>query len=176
MFGRSSRASSINFLSKRKNVSSVAFLGLIVFEGEVKMDPEKVRAVVDWPTPTSCTEVHRLRVCQFLKKVYQKSIAASLHALTSKSSFQWNRQAQHAFQRLKMSFTSAPVLTMPDPHLQFVVEVDAPNVRLGNCQPLREIMMLGTVSCSPLRWRWRNGGTGWREPNSRFLSGQFTGI
>lgn len=33
--------------------SSIEYLGLIISEGEVQMDPVKVEAVKDWPTPTS---------------------------------------------------------------------------------------------------------------------------
>lgn len=36
---------------------SVSFLGYVVVEGEVKMDPEKVQAVKDWPTPSSRKDV-----------------------------------------------------------------------------------------------------------------------
>ncbi|KAI3376026.1 hypothetical protein L3Q82_016558, partial [Scortum barcoo] len=39
----------------------------------------------------------------------------------------WGPEAEGAFQRLKRRFTTAPVLTMPDPKLQFIVEVDAFN-------------------------------------------------
>ena len=35
----------------------MSFLGFIVSEGEVKMDPEKVNVVVDWPIPTRHKDV-----------------------------------------------------------------------------------------------------------------------
>ncbi|KAI3363945.1 hypothetical protein L3Q82_001523 [Scortum barcoo] len=48
-------------------------------------------------------------------------------------------KAQEAFQWLKKLFTTAPVLTMPDPKLQFPVEVDALNegsgAVLSQCSP-----------------------------------------
>lgn len=60
------------------------------------------------------------------------TIAAPLHALTSSTvKFQWSSQAEQAFQRLESSFSSASFLTIPDPHLQFVVEVDASDVGIG---------------------------------------------
>ncbi|KAI3358927.1 hypothetical protein L3Q82_015318, partial [Scortum barcoo] len=60
------------------------------------------------------------------------TVAASLHALTSpKVPFQWGPRAEEAFQWLKERFTTAPVLTMPDPHLQFIVEVDTSNEGVG---------------------------------------------
>lgn len=57
---------------------------------------------------------------------------APLIVLTSvKRPFEWSPKAL-AFQVLKEQFTSAPILQIPDPALQFVVEVDALNVRLGS--------------------------------------------
>ncbi|KAI3375521.1 hypothetical protein L3Q82_003850 [Scortum barcoo] len=44
----------------------------------------------------------------------------------------WGPEAEGAFQRLKRRFTTAPVLTMPDPKLQFIVEVDAFNEGQGS--------------------------------------------
>ncbi len=39
------------------HVTAVSFLGFVVSEGAVKMDPEKVKLVADWPTPSSRREV-----------------------------------------------------------------------------------------------------------------------
>lgn len=35
------------------HAATVSFLGFIVVEGQVRMDPAKVRAVLDWPNPTT---------------------------------------------------------------------------------------------------------------------------
>ena len=45
--------------------------------------------------------------------------------------FLWSPEAEAAFQELKRRFTTAPILTMPDPQRQFVVEVDASNEGIG---------------------------------------------
>ncbi|KAI3375481.1 hypothetical protein L3Q82_003807 [Scortum barcoo] len=79
------------------HASSVAFLGFIVSPNCIKMDPEKVSAVANWP----------------------------FVPLT------WGPEAEGAFQKLKKLFVSAPVLTIPDPKLQFIVEVDASNEGVG---------------------------------------------
>ena len=85
---------------------SVPFLGFIVAPGSIQMEEAKVSAVSDWPVP--------------------------LHALTSPGTrFQWNPQAGEPFQALKKRFTSVPILTLPDPELQFIIEVDASNVWVG---------------------------------------------
>ena len=117
------------------HADTVSFLGFIVAPGRVQMDPAKISAVVEWPTPDS-----RKRVQQFLgfANFYRRfirgfsAIAAPLHALTSTQvQFHWSPEADAAFRILKHRFTSAPILTMPDPQRQFVVEVDASNEGVG---------------------------------------------
>lgn len=59
------------------------------------------------------------------------SIAAAHRTLiSSQVNFQWNKAAK-AFRTLKKRFTPAPVLTITDPKLQFVLEVDASEVGIG---------------------------------------------
>uniref|UniRef100_A0A4W6E7Z3 Gypsy retrotransposon integrase-like protein 1 n=1 Tax=Lates calcarifer TaxID=8187 RepID=A0A4W6E7Z3_LATCA len=101
----------------------------------MQMDPEKVKAVVNWVTPTSRREVQRfLGFANFYRKFIRNfsSLAAPLHQLTSsKNKFSWSLQAEQAFQMLKQRFATAPVLTQPDAQRQFVVEVDASDVGIG---------------------------------------------
>ncbi|XP_041810033.1 uncharacterized protein lrfn4b [Chelmon rostratus] len=114
---------------------SVSFLGFIVSPGSIQMDPAKVSAVVEWATPSDRKQVQRfLGFANFYRRFVRNysSIAAPLHALTSPGSkFQWNTQAEEAFNTLKQRFTSSPILSMPDPKLQFIVEVDASDVGVG---------------------------------------------
>ena len=39
------------------NKKSVEYLGHIIEAGQVKMDPEKIRAVKEWPVPTSVRQL-----------------------------------------------------------------------------------------------------------------------
>lgn len=115
--------------------STIPFLGYIIEAGNIRMDPKKVCAVVDWPPPTSRVELQRfLGFANFYRKFIRgySSVAAPLTALTStKVRFAWTPCADRAFVGLKQRFTSAPILTHPDPSLQFVVEVDASDVGVG---------------------------------------------
>ncbi|KAI3368495.1 hypothetical protein L3Q82_025508 [Scortum barcoo] len=101
--------------------SSVSFLGFIVSPSHIKMDPEKGSAVCNWPPLTSRKNVQQfLGFANFYRKFIRNfsTVEAPLHALTSpKVTFQWGPEAEGAFQRLKRLFTTAPVLTMPDPKL-----------------------------------------------------------
>lgn len=88
------------------------------------MDPEKVAAVKDWPMPTSWKQLERfLGFAHFYRKFIKgfSSIASPLHALTfSKTQFVWSQHAEEAFQELKERFTTALVLTLPDPKRSFL--------------------------------------------------------
>ena len=117
------------------NVSQVEFLGYIVTEKGVRMDPEKVKAVLNWATPISVKGLQSFLGFSNFYRTFIKNyseIASPLHALTKKDiKFQWNPQAQDAFDRLKLAFTCAPVLMHVDPHLQFVLETDGSDFAIG---------------------------------------------
>ena len=117
------------------HADTVSFLDFIVAPGSVQMDPAKVSAVSEWPTPDSRKKVQQfLGFANFYRRFFRgfSAIAAPLHALTSpQGQFRWCPEAEKAFSPLKRRFTSAPILTLPDPKRQFVVEVDASNEGIG---------------------------------------------
>ncbi|XP_061685462.1 uncharacterized protein LOC133505925 [Syngnathoides biaculeatus] len=115
--------------------SSITFLGFILAEGQSRMNPSKVDSVLQWPTLINHMEVQRfIRFANFYRKFIRNfnSITAPLHALTSsRNSFDWDVTCQEGFDRLRSSFTTAPVLIMPDPERQFLVEGDASDSGMG---------------------------------------------
>ena len=117
------------------HADTVSFLGFIVAPGRVQMDPAKVSAVAEWPTPDSRKKVQQfLGFANFYRRFVRgfSAIAAPLHVLTSTQvPFRWSPEADKAFQELKHRFTTAPILTLPDPRRQFVVEVNASNEGVG---------------------------------------------
>ncbi len=125
------------------HVTQLQFLGFIIMPGHVQMDPRKVQAVTNWPTPSSLKEVQRfLRFANFYRKLILNfsSVVAPLSALTrgKKASFSWCPEAESAFRELKHRFNSAPILTVPNPDKLFVVEVDASDVGIGAVFSQRE--------------------------------------
>lgn len=118
------------------HVTEASFLGFILREGQLQMDPAKTDAVRKWPTPKSVKEVQQfLGFANFYRKFIRNfsSVAAPISALTKKTKepFVWTSKAEEAFQDLKLRFSSAPVLVLPDPSQPFIVEVDASDVGVG---------------------------------------------
>ena len=110
------------------------YLGHIISEQGVAVDPTKIQVVIEWPPPTTAKEVHgflglagyyRKFICHF------GCIAAPLNRLLGKDGFQWNDAAEKSFQQLKKALKSSLVLRLPDFTQQFVIECDASGVGLG---------------------------------------------
>ncbi len=92
------------------------------------MDPDKIQAVVDWPTDSRKALLRFLGFANFYRRFIRSfsQLAAPLTALTStKTLFRWSSTAEAAFTKLKGCFVSAPILIAPDPSRLFAVEIDA---------------------------------------------------
>ena len=99
--------------------SSVGFLGHVISQAGVGVDPRKVAAVAEWARPTSCTDVRRfIGLANYYRRFVRgfSSLAAPLTTLCSpRASFRWGVAEQQSFDALKSSLTSAPVLRVWDP-------------------------------------------------------------
>jgi transposase InsO family protein len=113
----------------------VEFLGFLVSEAGVRMDPSRVSAIADWPTPTTHREVQVfLGFANFYRRFINRysKIAAPLTELLKGSQngkkpepLAWNREANLAFAKLKACFTQAGVLRHFDPTQRIRIETDA---------------------------------------------------
>lgn len=116
----------------------MSYLGYIVGGGQVKPDGGKVKAVHEFPTPTTKTEVQSF--LQGLSRYYRKfipdysTLAAPLTDLTKKcwpNKVIWSEECKRRFQKLKASLCSYPVLCSPDFNQPFTVRTDASNRGIG---------------------------------------------
>ena len=110
--------------------TEVKFLGHIISREGIRMDPEKIEAVLDWPEPQSIKDVQAfLGLANFNRRFIKNysRIAAPLTDLTKKSdtAFAMTQKARDAFELLKKTFTTAPLLTIFNPELQTILETDA---------------------------------------------------
>ncbi|GFU48754.1 retrovirus-related Pol polyprotein from transposon opus [Nephila pilipes] len=113
----------------------VSYLGHVIYSEGVKTDPEKIKAVVDWPRPETVHELRNfLGLCTYDRRFVRNfsTIARLLHTLTeAKSNFHWTEDCQKSFNSLKQVLTSSPVLTYPRTDEDFTLDTDASNEGIG---------------------------------------------
>lgn len=61
------------------------------------------------------------------------SMAAPLTQLLETGAYHWNEKASVAFEKLKTTMMTLPVLAMPDFNLPFEIEIDASGFSVGQC-------------------------------------------
>ena len=114
---------------------SVLYLGHIVSERGVEVDPEKTSCVRSWPMPNDRENLRKfLGFVSYYRKFIPNfaQIAAPLHSLTEKAkSWQWSQQCSDAFDQLKGKLLSPPILSFPQFDKVFVVDTDASQQGLG---------------------------------------------
>jgi len=109
----------------------IEYLGVIISEGQVEMDPVKVAGVAEWPTPTTKKELQQfLGFTNFYRRFIldYSHIASPLFILTGVKDFKWGEEQAEAFKELKERITSAPVLALADDSKAFRVEADSSDV------------------------------------------------
>ena len=115
--------------------TSIEYLGIIISEGQIRMDPAKVKGITDWPVPRTVKHVQAfLGFCNFYRRFIQdfSSIARPLFDLTKKEvPFLWTPTHDRAFQALIHAFTTAPVLALPDHSKPFRLITDASDFATG---------------------------------------------
>ncbi|GKD01992.1 putative reverse transcriptase domain-containing protein [Tanacetum coccineum] len=83
----------------------VHFLGHVVNQSGIHVDPSKIEAVKNWKAPTMPSEKNQ--------------------------KYKWGEKEEEAFQTLKNNLCDAPILSLPDRIEDFEVYCDASNQGLG---------------------------------------------
>ncbi|THG98772.1 hypothetical protein EW145_g7370 [Phellinidium pouzarii] len=113
---------------------TVKYLGHIIGNGEVRMDPKKTLAIRDWPKPTNLKELQQfLGLGNWLRHFIKdySLVVKPLMALTGKAVWDWSGEANQAFFKLKERLCTPPVLVIPDEEGAFRVEADASDFATG---------------------------------------------
>ena len=119
--------------------SSILYLGHIASGDGLHPNPDKVAAIVEWP---SCQNISEVRGFLNIAGYYRRFIrafakeASPLYKLLEGSPrrgtpIQWNEECECAMQSLKGKLTSADLLVHPVPWHLFVMDTDASGDCLG---------------------------------------------
>ncbi|XP_053574735.1 sodium- and chloride-dependent neutral and basic amino acid transporter B(0+)-like [Bombina bombina] len=115
--------------------SDITFLGYHISSRGIYMEQSKIQTILDWPLLKTRKQVQKcLGFSNFYRKFINNfsAIAKPLTNLTKTDSpLKWNSAAEKAFTYLKKAFTTAPILSYPNPQLQFTLEVDASFYAIG---------------------------------------------
>jgi len=110
-------------------VREVEFLGVVIGPEGIRMEKEKVKGVLEWPTPKCVKDVQKfLELANYYHQFIEgfATVARPLHDLVKKDKrWEWTERQEKAFQELKEQFTKKPVLAAPDIDKKIRMEVDA---------------------------------------------------
>jgi len=113
----------------------IEYLGLVISENKVEIDPVKVARVHNWPTPENWTDVQAfIGFVNFYHRFIQdfSTIARPLFDLThSDKVWNWDAKERKAFKCLKMAVTTAPVLVSLQDSEPFCIEADSSDFASG---------------------------------------------
>lgn len=148
MYGLKLRPSKCHFFN-----TECKFLGHIISENGVSTDPEKIRAVTEFPKPKTEKSLKSfLALCSYYRKFVKDfaKIACPLNDLLckkgkeAKSKYTKNRQnsdkdfeklwdtnCEKSFESLKEKLTSSPILSFPNFDKPFILETDSSLTGIG---------------------------------------------
>jgi hypothetical protein len=123
-------------LSKRSFYQNrIHYLGHIISEEGIVMDPEKIEAIKGWKTPKNVKEVRSFMGLDSYYRRFIGGFSRIAHPVTSLQwkgkKFQWTEECERSFQQLKQLLTSAPILKIAYPNEDFILCTNACKEGLG---------------------------------------------
>jgi len=116
-------------------VREVEFLGVVIGPKGVEMQKEKVEGVLSWLVPRNIKEVQKFLGLANLYRRFIKNfarIAALLYMLVRKEQkWRWEKEQEEVFEKLKVVFTTEPILAILDINREMRVEADASDYATG---------------------------------------------
>nr|GEV92558.1 reverse transcriptase domain-containing protein [Tanacetum cinerariifolium] len=107
-------------------------LGYKVDADGLRVSPDKVKAIIDLPSPKCLKDVQKLNgklasLNRFLSKSAEKSLPffKTLKKCTKKSDFQWTPETEEAFKEIKQSIAELPMLMAPNEKEELIIYLAA---------------------------------------------------
>ncbi|GJT97264.1 putative reverse transcriptase domain-containing protein [Tanacetum coccineum] len=116
-------------------IPKVQFLGHVINNKGIHVDPTKIESIKYWASPKTTIEIHQfLGLAGYYQRFIEgfSKIAKSMTKLTQKKvKFDWGDKQEASFQLLKEKLCSAPILALPKGAENFIVYCDASHKGLG---------------------------------------------
>lgn len=116
-------------------VTELRFLGHVVSKEGVRMDPLKVKSILEQPTPTDVGGIGSfIGLATYYRrfvKDFSKVAEPMIKLLKKNAQFEWGTEQQRAFEELKNRLSTQPKLCHYDPNLPLELRTDASGVGLG---------------------------------------------
>jgi hypothetical protein len=113
----------------------IHYLGHIISGEGISVDPEKVKAIMEWPVPKNDHEVRSFMGLVGYYRIFVKGFSKIVKPITTLQrkgvSYEWIEECDNAFIDLNRLLTSAPILGVSDMEKDFIVYIDALKKGLG---------------------------------------------
>jgi hypothetical protein len=133
--------SKFNFFQKQ-----IHYLGHVIFEEGVAVDPNKIRSIMEWPTPKDVSDIRSfMGLAGYYRRFIKgfSKIGCPITTLQKKGDkFTWTQECEEIFQSLKHLLTHALVLKIVDPENDFLMCTDSYKEGLEGI-----LMQEGSVVC-----------------------------
>jgi transposase InsO family protein len=116
-------------------VAETEFLGQIINGKTMRMQAEKVKAILDWPIPKRKEDVAAFRGLtgyyrQYISKFSDKM--KPLNELLTRKEFFWREEENEAFRKIKEEYRDGKILIIIDLEKQIWVHADASDYAIGS--------------------------------------------
>ena len=110
--------------------TKLAVLGYIIEHLSVQPDPERLKPLMDLPSPMDLPSLRRITGMFSYYSKWIRNYSKKIRPLIRNTTFPLPTEVEQTFQDLKKEIASA-ALTSPDPNVPFVVETDASDYAIG---------------------------------------------
>lgn len=126
----------VNLNKCKFGVQELSFLGYLLTNEGLKINPEKIRPILEFEKPLSLTKLRRfLGMTNYYRRfipLFSQISAPLTEMLKSKSkTLVWSSTAEQSFRSLKEKLVTPPILASPDFDREFTLQTDASDTAIA---------------------------------------------